>query len=226
MNKMQIGLLGVVVLLGGGAAYMFMHRSGPAPKAAAIVAPVLPPSSEQVLVAKHDLVYGTSLKDTDYGWTEWPKATLPKGVVTKSESPNAAEDLQGAFVRAPINKGEPIRRERLVKGPSSSMMSTLLSTGKRAVAIDVSINSTAGGFILPNDRVDIVKVFREPELTKERGSDVMTAELVVSNVRVLAMGQTVETKNGEAVVTEPLHQRHGISLEQRFAAGQLNEGKF
>ena len=81
------------------------------------------------------------------------------------------------------------------------MMSTLLSSGKRAIAIDVSINSTAGGFILPNDRVDILKLYRDPELTKDRGADVMASELVVSNVRVLAMGQTVETKNGEAVVT-------------------------
>jgi pilus assembly protein CpaB len=201
MNKMQIGLLGVVVLLGGGAAYMFMHRSGPPPKAPAIVAPMLPPSTEQVLVAKHDLVYGTSLKDADYGWTDWPRATLPKGVMTKNESPSAAEDLQGSFVRAPIAKGEPIRRERLVKGASSAMMSTLLGPGKRAIAIDVSINSTAGGFILPNDHVDIVKVYREPELTRERGVDVMASEVVVANVRVLAIGQTVETKNGEPVVT-------------------------
>ena len=71
----------------------------------------------------------------------------------------------------------------------------------RAVAIDVSINTTAGGFILPNDRVDIVEAYREPELTKEHGFDVLGSELVVTNVRVLAIGPAVETKNGEPVAT-------------------------
>ena len=200
MNKLQIGLLATLVLLGGGVAYLFMHRA-PQAKPPAIVAPILPPMSDQVLIAKRDLGYGTALKEADFGWVETPKAGVPKGAVTKAESPNATEDLVGAFVRAPIAKGEPIRRDRYVKGASTSMMSTLLSSGMRAVAIDVSINTTAGGFILPNDRVDIVKVYREPELTKEHGFDVLGSELVVTNVRVLAIGPAVETKNGEAVVT-------------------------
>lgn len=222
MNKLQIGLLAVVVVVGGGAAYLFTHKTGPAPKMPAIVAPVLPATTDQVLVAKRDLVYGMALKDTDFGWTDWPKSTLPKGVVTKSESPMAAEDLLGALVRAPITKGDPMRRERLVKGPTNSMMSTLLASGHRAIAVDVSINSTAGGFILPNDRVDILRVYREPELTKERGDTVMAAELVVANVRILAIGPTVETKNGEGYVTgatatlelDP-HQAELVLLAQR-----------
>ena len=221
MNKLQIGLMAAVVLLGGGVAYFFMHRT-PQAKPPAIVAPMLPPMSDQVLIAKRDLGYGTALKDTDFGWVETSKASVPKGAVTKAESPNAAEDLVGAFVRAPIAKGEAIRRDRYVKGASTSMMSTLLSSGMRAVAIDVSINTTAGGFILPNDRVDIVKVYREPELTKEHGFDVLGSELVVTNVRVLAIGPSVETKNGEAVATgatatlelDPA-QAEKVLLEQR-----------
>ena len=200
MNKMQIGLIAAVVLLGGVAAYFFMHKA-PQAKPPAIVATVLPPMTDQALLAKRDLPYGTALKESDYGWVETPKASVPKGSVTKAESPNAIEDLVGAFVRAPIAKGEAIRRDRLVKGPSTSMMSTLLGSGMRAIAIDVSINTTAGGFILPNDRVDIVRVFKEPELTRERGFDVLGSELVVTNVRVLAIGPTVESKNGEAVAT-------------------------
>lgn len=199
MNKAQIAVIGVAVAAGGGA-FMLMNRPAPAPAPVIMPAPVVQ-LTDQVLVARHDLTYGAALKDADFGWIDWPKLSVPKGVVTKSASPNALEELKGSFVRAPIANGEPIRRERLVKGQTPGMMSTLLSSGKRAVAIDVSINSTAGGFILPNDRVDILKVFRDPELTKERGADVMGSELVVSNVRVLAMGQTVETKNGEAVVT-------------------------
>jgi pilus assembly protein CpaB len=202
MNKAQIAVLAVAVLAGGGA-FMIMSRpaGAPPPRLPSVVSPIIPMMTDQLLVAKRDLPYGTALKDGDLEWVDWPKSTTPKGVVTKAESPKALEELKGFFVRAPIANGAPSRRERLVNGPTPSMMSTLLSSGKRAIAIDVSVNSTAGGFILPNDRVDILKLYRDPELTKDRGADVMASELVVSNVRVLAMGQTVETKNGEAVVT-------------------------
>lgn len=203
MNKAQIAVLGVAILAGAGA-FVIMSRPGPAPsptRLPSVVTPIVPTMTDQVLVAKRDLPYGTALTDLDIEWLDWPKSTIPKGVITKGEAPHALEDLKGSFVRAPIAAAEPIRRERLVKGATPSMMSTLLTSGKRAIAIDVSINSTAGGFILPNDRVDILKLYRDPELTKDRGADVMASELVVSNVRVLAMGQTVETKNGEAVVT-------------------------
>jgi pilus assembly protein CpaB len=203
MNKAQVAVLAVAVLAGGGA-FMLMSRPTQAPTQArlpSVVTPIVPTMTDQVLVAKRDLPYGTALTDLDIEWMDWPRSTIPKGVITRNEAPHALEDLKGSFVRAPIGAAEPIRRERLVKGATPSMMSTLLSSGKRAIAIDVSINSTAGGFILPNDRVDILKLYRDPELTKDRGADVMASELVVSNVRVLAMGQTVETKNGEAVVT-------------------------
>ncbi len=199
MKKAQIAVLGVALAAGFGAV-MMMNRPGPAPQIRAIVAPIVQ-STDQVLVAKKDLTYGMSLNDADFGWLDWPKNSLPKGAVIKSATPNAVEELKGSFVRAPIPLGEPIRRERLVKGATPSMMSTLLGSGKRAVAIDVSANTTAGGFILPNDRVDILRFYRDAELTKDRGADVMVSEVVVTNVRVLAMGQTVETKNGEAVVT-------------------------
>jgi pilus assembly protein CpaB len=199
MNKAQIAVAGVAVAAGVGA-FVMMSSSGPAPQLPAVIAPVLQ-ASDQVLVAKRDLNYGVSLTDADFGWVEWPKASLPKGVVVISASPNAVDELRGSFVRAPIANGEPIRRERLVKGATPNMMSTLLGSGKRAVAIDVSANTTAGGFILPNDRVDIVRFYKDAELTKDRGAEVLVSELVVRNVRVLAMGQTVETKNGEAAVT-------------------------
>ena len=147
MNKAQVAVLAVAVFAGGGA-FMLMSRptQAPAPtRLPAVVTPIVPTMTDQVLVAKRDLPYGTALTDLDIEWMDWPRSTIPKGVITKNEAPHALEDLKGSFVRAPIGAAEPIRRERLVKGATPSMMSTLLSSGKRAIAIDVSINSTAGG---------------------------------------------------------------------------------
>lgn len=195
MNKAQIIVLAVAAAAGGAAFLMMSGQNAPAPVA------VAPSTTDDVLVSTRDLSYGASLSDNDTAWIPWPKDYVPKGVVRKSETPDVKEDIRGAYIRTPVASGEPMRRERLVKGQTAGMMSTMLPSGKRAVAIDVSVNTTAGGFILPNDHVDVIRTFRDQEMTKERGVEVVSSEVVLSNVRVLAMGQTVETKNSEVVVT-------------------------
>jgi pilus assembly protein CpaB len=195
MNKAQIAVLAVALAAGGAAFLMMSGQNAPAPVAQA------PSTVDDVLVATRDLSYGAALIDNDTSWIPWPKDYVPKGVIRKSEAANVKEDIRGAYVRTPVATGEPIRRERLVKGQTAGMMSTMLPSGKRAIAIDVSVNTTAGGFILPNDHVDVIRTFRDQDQTKERGVEVVSSEVVLSNVRVLAMGQTVETKNSEVVVT-------------------------
>lgn len=199
MNKSQIIVLTVAVAAGGGAFLMMNSSEPPAPLPVVMAPPQ--PTTDDVLVATRDLSYGTALKDPDMNWQPWPKDAAPKGVVLKSESPTAKEDILDSFVRVPIANGEPVRRERLIKGATAGLMSTMLPSGKRAVAIDVSLNTTAGGFILPNDHVDVIRTYRDQEATKDRGVDVLGSEVILANIRVLAMGQTIETKNGEAVVT-------------------------
>lgn len=199
MNRAQIVVLAVAVAAGAGA---FVMMNGPQPQAP--IPFVETPASaltDQVLVATRDLSYGTALNDADTAWIEWPKSAVPNGVLRKSETPNAREEIKAFFVRIPVANGEPVRRERLVNGPTAGLMSTMLSAGRRAVAIDVSVNTTAGGFVLPNDHVDVIRTFRDQEQTKERGVEVVGSEVILSNVRVLAMGQTIEMKNGESVIT-------------------------
>jgi pilus assembly protein CpaB len=204
---------------------MMMNSSSPPPEQPVVqAAPAVP--TDMVLVAGHDLPYGTELTDADSNWVEWPKAALPAGALTKSEAPNAQEDVRTSYVRTPISGGEPIRKDHLVKGVTAGLMSTMLSPGMRAIAIDVSVNNTAGGFVLPNDRVDVIKIYRDPEATKDTGHEVYNSEVVLKNVRVLALGQTVEKKGAEPVVTgstatlelDP-RQAQAIILAQR--TGQL-----
>jgi len=202
MNKAQIAVLAVAIAAGGGA-FMMMSSSSP-PPANNVAAPVVAPppiAIDEVLVATRDLTYGTAIGDPDIAWMEWPKGSAPKGVILKSENPTAKEEIKGSYVRVQIANGEPVRRERLIKGPTAGLMSTLLPSGKRAVSIEVpTLNTLAGGFILPNDRVDVIRTYRDQEQTKDRGVEVMNSEIILSNVRVLAIGETLETKNGESVV--------------------------
>ncbi|WP_457797126.1 Flp pilus assembly protein CpaB [Methylocystis sp. S23] len=198
MNKAQIAVLAVAVAAGG-AAFMMMNGSSPPPPVQ-VVAPA-PVNVDQVLVATRDLPYGTEIADADANWVDWPKNSVPVGALSRSEAPNAKEDVKTSYVRIPISSGEPIRKDRLIKGVTAGLMSTMLSPGKRAIAIDVTLNNTAGGFILPNDRVDVIRTYRDTEASKDLGHEVYGSEVVLSNVRVLAMGQTIEKKGSEPVVT-------------------------
>ena len=78
-------------------------------------------------------------------------------------------------------------------------MSAILPEGKRAVATRIAADTSAGGFILPNDRVDVIMTRQAPNANGESGTQYIT-ETILNNVRVLAIDQTIEEKNGEKVV--------------------------
>ena len=123
-------------------------------------------------------------------------------MIAKSSGPHVMEDVEGSLTREAFLRGEPMRRDKLVKGGNSGFMSAILPSGMRAVAIkiDNAGDSSAGGFILPNDRVDVISIFHDDEATKERGVAVIGARTILANVRVLAIGQNVQEENGKKVV--------------------------
>jgi pilus assembly protein CpaB len=201
MRIARLAVLGVALAAGGAAAYL-VSGSKPPPAPQVVQAPP-PAQTEDVLVAAKELNFGAALGDADMTWQAWPNTGAGKGVfIRKSENPNALADVKGSLVRGTFLPGEPLRRDRLVKGPTAGLMSTMLSPGMRAVAINIDSQgaTTAGGFVLPNDRVDVVRTYRDDEATKATGSDVVVTQTILSNVRVLAIGQNVQNKNGEAVV--------------------------
>jgi pilus assembly protein CpaB len=201
MKIARIAVLGVALAAGGAAAFL-VSGSKPPPVPQVVQAPP-PVQTEEVLVAAKELNFGAALGDADMAWQAWPNTGAGKGVfIRKSENPNALVDVKGSLVRGTFLAGEPLRRDRLVKGPTAGLMSTMLSSGKRAVAINIDSQggTTAGGFILPNDHVDVVRTFRDDDATTATGSDVVVTQTILSNVRVLAIGQNVQNKNGEAVV--------------------------
>jgi pilus assembly protein CpaB len=201
MNRKLI-IVGAIAVLAFGGTYAFMRSAAsPAPNPAAEAAPKI--DIEQVLVAGQDLPMGTVVNSGAAVWRPWPKADVSELMITKSAKPDALKDIEGSMTRVDFLRGEPIRRDKVVKVGEGGFMSAILPTGKRAVAIKIDNqgDSTAGGFILPNDRVDVVRLARDEDASKARGVEVMTAEPILTNVRVLAIGQNVEEQNGKKVVT-------------------------
>ncbi|MDB5510328.1 MAG: Flp pilus assembly protein CpaB [Hyphomicrobiales bacterium] len=171
--------------------------SSPPPEPAP--APVVRIETDDVLVAGADLPLGKIMSPADMVWQSWPKTAVAPTMIRR-DGADAVAELTGAFVRMPFAQGDPIRREKLIKsGSSSGFLSAILPQGSRAVAINIDTQggTTAGGFILPNDRVDIIKTARDED---NKAGDSYVTETVLSNVRVLAIGQNIQEKNGERVV--------------------------
>jgi pilus assembly protein CpaB len=201
MNRVQIAVLGVTVLAFAGAYVLFSNSTAPTPQIIQTAAPKIP--TDEVLVAAHDVSMGTKLAEADVRWQEWPTAALSPTMLKKSDGPNVlADDVKDAVTRAAFLQGEPIRRDKIIKGPNAGFLSAILPSGMRAVAINIDSQggTTAGGFILPNDRVDVILIARDEDATKARGVEVLTPRTILTNVRVLAIGQNIQEKNGEKVI--------------------------
>ena len=100
----------------------------------------------------------------------------------------------------PVAAGEPIREPKVVIAKGGGFMAAILPPGMRAVSLDISPDTGAGGFILPNDHVDVLLTRHDKAAEKAGGVEKFVSETILRNVRVLAVDQTVEEKDGKKVV--------------------------
>jgi pilus assembly protein CpaB len=176
-------LLRIVLLIGalgaGGFAAWLVVAARPESVTKVVVEPG--PATQDVLVAAGDLLPAQTITKENLRWQPWPVNAMNSVYLTKASRPDAVEALAGAVIRNRMAAGEPIREENLTPR-HAGYLATVLPSGKRAMAVRVSAESTAGGFILPNDRVDV--------LHSDGKSPV--SHTILSNVRVLAIDQVVD----------------------------------
>jgi pilus assembly protein CpaB len=197
MKTAHIVVLGIALAASGAAVYLVQGMTAPAPQQ--VAAPAV--DTTKVLVASADINVGAALGPQDMKWQDWPTTAVSNLYILESDAPNAVQEWSGAVARAPFVVGEPIRPAKLIKGNGSGFLSAILPAGMRAVATKITVDTAAGGFILPNDRVDVVLTRRDAELAKQTGAEAWTTETILKNVRVLAIDQTVEDKDGQKVIT-------------------------
>jgi pilus assembly protein CpaB len=196
----------VIALAAGGIAALLAGRSDKTPPPAP--APVAQLETVDVLIANADIGLGSTVSAQDLRWQTWPAAAAGPAFIRKSERPDAINQLAGAITRAPFASGEPIREAKLIRGKGSGYMAAILPTGMRAVSTEISPETGVGGFILPNDHVDVILSRRDKEAEKAAGVEVHTSETILSNVRVLAIDQTIEEKGGQRVVVGKTAETH------------------
>ena len=145
-----------------------------------------------VLVANESIPMGSSLKEDRLAWEEWPETSLREAFITRDEQPDALEKYAPMIAKSSFFEGEPVREAKLVQS-DSGYLSAILPAGKRAVAMRIQADTSAGGFVLPNDHVDVVMSYKNPD----EDNDAWLTETVLQNVRVLAIDQVIEEQDGE-----------------------------
>jgi pilus assembly protein CpaB len=223
MNTARIVVLIIALGAGGVAAYLASGSDNkPAP-----VQPVAQLATVDVLVAKSDIGLGQTVKPEDLQWQTWPASTASSSFIRRSDRPDATTQVAGSIARAPFIAGEPIREQKLVRADGSGFMAAILPTGMRAVSTDISPETASGGFILPNDRVDVVLTRHVKDPSNAAAQDIVVSQIILSNIRVLAIDQAPKEKDGQntlvgRTVTLELRPEQTATLAAARQAGTLS----
>jgi pilus assembly protein CpaB len=180
----------------------------------------------EVLVARSSLSLGQITTESSFRWQSWPQDAVPPGAVSRSPggSSSAMRPFVGAIARTPILSGEPITKAKLVSAAEGGVLAAILPQGKRAVAVAIRDDYLAAGkLILPNDRVDVILVSKQR--TRAGGEDTLS-ETLFRDIRVLAIGQRIEVKEGQKnadgnTATLELTPQEAEELVQARSKGEL-----
>lgn len=228
MKASRLLVLAVALVAGIIAAMLAVKMSNrpPAPAPVATTAPVVAPAPEtvDVLVSGSDISTGKRIAAGDFVWQPFPKEGIVEAYITRTAHPKAAEDYADWIARAAFFKGEPVSETRLLKA-DRGFMSVILTPGMRATAIEVKAVSSAGGFVLPNDHVDIILTRAAP---KGVNGDPYVSETILTNIRILAVDQQVADNKDSAsmlakdTVTLELSPRQAEIVAQSQQLGVLS----
>lgn len=197
MKPARLIVLAIALVAGAIAAYLASGSDSKPPPQAVAQLPTI-----DVLVAKGEIALGQTVAPEDVQWQTWTDSTASGNFIRRNDRPDALTQIVGSIARAPFIAGEPIREQKLVKASGSGFMAAILPSGMRAVSTEISAENGAGGFILPNDRVDVVLSRRDkiPGVGDEPPKEVITSDIILTNIRVLAIDQAPKEKEGQNAV--------------------------
>jgi pilus assembly protein CpaB len=223
MAASRLIILGVAVAAAGGAGYVAKNMMA-APPPEVIVEQAAPAIDlTEVLVLEGDVPMGGAVGE-QLGWQSWPSDGVNENFITRDSDPEALEKYSGSIARVAMYSGEPLRKSKLI-GEGQSFMSSILPTGYRAVATQIAADTSAGGFILPNDYVDVIMTRRGDAANPNGG---FVTETILKNIRVLAIDQAIQedeegrrVKVGETATLELTPQQAEIITVAQQMADRL-----
>lgn len=212
MRLIIIGLIAAALVLGGGAAYLAKSYLSSQQSEMEANAPKEP--TKNVMVSASNLAAGTVITRNNVTWVEWPEDAVPDGMLIEDDEPLKTLTESKHVVRRAIPKGEPITMTKLFSEESTGFMPGSLAPGMRAVALKVSADTGAAGFILPGNHVDVVLTHSMVRTAMDKNRKLLeesggigahgliavqhAAETILTNIRVVAVDQNVDEFEGGA----------------------------
>lgn len=167
----------------------------------------------EVLVAQTDIGLGQVTSPEMFRWQSWPDETITSEFITRTNQPEAITKMAGSIARSPLIAGEPITTHKIVKAGQGGVLAAILPSGMRAISTKIREETAVGNLILPNDRVDVILTRR---VRGRNGQEEFISDLLFGNVRLLAIGQQIETK-GAAKTAEAASSTATLELTARQA---------
>jgi pilus assembly protein CpaB len=206
MRPIAIVLIVVATLIAGLAAALmnrFLSDQAAKPVAASKVAET---TIDEVLVAAADIPAGVIIKNDDLRYVLWPVNDGNTRLVRRGSGDDPKAGFAGAIARRRLMAGEPMTAEVVFRQDEAGVLAGLLSPGMRAMSVPVTAVSGVNGFILPNDRVDVLlnmdlRAQSQGGEQSYHGGDIahFSSEVVLGNVRVLAVDTQLGKADGPAV---------------------------
>ncbi len=240
METRKIIIVGAMLVMGGGVFYA-MQNLGAAPATAPVqvAAPEIQIQEVEyvpVLAIDADVSVGRRITEDMLTSIKWPAEALTANLINLDDQPDAKAQFVNALARQPMTQGETLTQSKVIFAGDSGVMAALLKPGMRAVTTRISVDTAAGGFIQPGDRVDVIIRENFPirrdntngqnRSTAERSS-LFVAQTLFENVKVLAIDQTFTTspESGAAIpgstATFELSQSDAELLQEAEGYGDL-----
>lgn len=182
MSARQLIVLGLALVAAIGALLLIRgmgNRPAPQEQAQTI-------AGQEVVVAARDLPQGAALQASDYTTRLFPQASVSPQFIQAG-----ARDLTGAVTRRAFVAGEPITTGSVIQPEGQGFLAAQLPPGYRAVAVEIEAQTAAGGFVHPNDRVDVIVTTRT-QVRDGRGGEDVRSDIILEDVRVLAIDDNVQ----------------------------------
>ena len=152
-------------------------------------------NSTEVLVAGSDIPVGQIVNEGSFRWVSWPSEAVSASYITKQAGGvEMMRDLSGSVARSPLLAGEPVTTQKLIKAGQGGVLAAILPQGMRAISTKIKAETAAGSLILPNDHVDVILI---RQVRNRNNQEENVSDTLFRNVRVMAIGQQIETKEGK-----------------------------
>jgi pilus assembly protein CpaB len=177
-----------------------------------------------VLVARTEIGLGQTLGPESVSWMDWPQNAVNPSYIQRNNYPELLKELnkpeRKLVARAPLLAGEPLTQLKVVISGQGGVLAAILPSGMRAISTRIKEETGVGRLILPNDRVDVIHT----RTTRGRGGDQISSETLFHNVRVLAIGQIIEAKDGNKKLAEGNTATLELTPAQAQRLAEANSG--